>query len=129
MEMVMYFSWSTKTTVLFNWWETNTTTEYIFTLLAWFVLGVLLEFFGYLLRDPLKRNLTSNPLLSRFYFTTIYFAKVTLAFAIMLALMSYNVGLFLVIIFGIATGHTLFDLLLPSRRKGTYEALPSDHSL
>jgi len=43
MEMQMWFYWSTRVTVLFHWWTTNTLFEYLLTLLALCLLGISYE--------------------------------------------------------------------------------------
>ena len=85
-------------------------TVYIFTLVFVFLMSLFLEFLGHLLREKMKYKTTGMKLV--YYFVKIFsFAfHLGLSYIIMLALMSYNVGIFLSVVFGHVFGFCVFSL-------------------
>jgi solute carrier family 31 (copper transporter), member 1 len=98
--------------VLFNWWETKGPWTYLLTLLFWFLCGIFYEFVNITLTqkqfDLFKFETDYHQFLSRGLVSLLYLLKMFLAYILMLVIMTYNVGLFFAIIFGLSIGHFFF---------------------
>ncbi|XP_047323568.1 copper transporter 5-like [Impatiens glandulifera] len=125
--MHMTFYWGTTVTILFDIWKTNSINSYILTLISCFLFSVFYQF----LEDrrlrfkliSLTRSITVSssidaPLLvrrssSRFSAVKIGGAVLfginsALGYLLMLAVMSFNGGVFIAVVVGLAVGNLLF---------------------
>ncbi|KAM1223774.1 hypothetical protein ACFX2G_043715 [Malus domestica] len=126
--MHMTFYWSRQVTLLFDSWKTDTWTSYSLTLLACLLVPA---FYQYLedLRVRIKRAASSSSLKSasdapirtpllggaggrfsagRLAESVLFGVNVAIAYMIMLAIMSFNGGVFVAIVLGLAIGYLAF---------------------
>ena len=134
--MAMSFSSSCDVVLLFDWWHPRTQGAYVLSLCVIFALCLLQEWLvasralmtqpppahgsGSGEDAPLFKAWRPSPrrtaAMERTLLTANYAASVALGFAIMLLVMSFNWGVFLTVIAGLATGHALF---MPRRVAGS----------
>jgi copper transporter 1 len=97
MTMEMYFYWGTDVVFLLESWTIKSNTGlYCVALAASFLCAVLLEFLN-------TRKLDSKPL-----FALVTSVKLWLSYLLMLVLMTFNAGLFIVVMLGYTLGYFLF---------------------
>ncbi|CAM0951523.1 unnamed protein product [Alopecurus aequalis] len=129
--MHMTFYWGTSATILFDGWRTSAWTGYLLSLLALFLVAAFyqyLEAFRIRLKllsgaktDPLPPPAGSDaraPLLASAFSGGRWSAKVATAalfgvnagigYLLMLAVMSFNGGVFIAVILGLAAGYLAF---------------------
>lgn len=138
MSMAMYLTWSSSVVVWFQWWDTNgSPAAYCCTLIILFGVSILFEawsslangFSAYftssftsvptedqerqetLLQEVLQllrnRLMTNNTVM--LFLSVLYTVKFVLAYAIMLAAMTYNAGVLIAIFSGVFVGHFVFS--------------------
>ncbi|CAL8999105.1 unnamed protein product [Prunus brigantina] len=107
MMMHMTFFWGTNAEVLFSKWPGSSTGMYYVCLLFVFALAVIVEWLSHcrLIKDG------SSNVVCGLAQTFLHTIRVGLAYLVMLAVMSFNVGVFLVAV----AGHTVGFLLFASR--------------
>ncbi|XP_057468385.1 copper transporter 5.1-like [Actinidia eriantha] len=128
--MHMTFYWGRQVTLLLDSWKTKTWTEYALTLCACFVVSV---FYQYMEDRRLRFKLLSSssaaaspppssvatPLLypksaaipwspARFAGAVLFGLNSAIGYLLMLAIMSFNGGVFIAVIVGLAIGYLLF---------------------
>ncbi|PSS01353.1 Copper transporter 5.1 like [Actinidia chinensis var. chinensis] len=128
--MHMTFYWGRQVTLLLDSWKTKTWTEYALTLCACFVVSV---FYQYMEDRRLRFRLLSSssaaaspppssvatPLLypksaaspwspARFAGAVLFGLNSAIGYLLMLAIMSFNGGVFIAVIVGLAIGYLLF---------------------
>ena len=97
MTMEMYFYWGTDIVFLLDSWTIKSNPGlYCLALAASFVCAVLLEF------------LNTRKLESKFLFALVHSIKLWFSYMLMLVLMTFNAGLFIVIMLGYTLGYMLF---------------------
>ncbi|KAJ0982844.1 hypothetical protein J5N97_011099 [Dioscorea zingiberensis] len=102
--MHMTFYWGKDSAILFSGWPGSSTGMYVLALVVVFVLAVILEWLGHCpVPGPHASHVASG--LVR---TALHTARVALAYIVMLALMSFNVGVLLVAVAGHGLGFLLF---------------------
>ncbi|KAM3376155.1 copper transporter 1 [Capsicum galapagoense] len=105
MMMHMTFFWGKNTEILFSGWPGyDNLGMYILALVVVFFIAILVEFLShskYIKEDA--DNLTAGLLQ-----TTLYGLRIGLAYVVMLAVMSFNAGVFLVAIVGHSFGFLVF---------------------
>lgn len=125
--MHMTFYWGTKVTILFNSWKTDSWFGYLLTLLACFLVASFyqymedrrLRFKSLVSTKPAVRSITGTeavPLLIKRggvnapkYATAVLFGiNSAIGYLLMLAIMSFNGGVFLAVVLGLAVGYLLF---------------------
>ncbi|XP_057467504.1 copper transporter 5.1-like [Actinidia eriantha] len=116
MHMTMY--WSKEVTLFFDWWRTDLWPSYALSLLACFLFSV---YYQYLEDRRLRFNSAadrlSHPLLSkivhprlprRLASAALFGFNTAIGYLLMLAVMSFNGGVFLAVVLGISVGYFLF---------------------
>ncbi|KAL1208475.1 Copper transporter 1 [Cardamine amara subsp. amara] len=107
MMMHMTFFWGKNTEVLFSGWPGTSSGMYALCLIFVFFLSVLTEWLAHssLLRGPTGDSANRSAGLIQ---TAVYTLRTGLAYLVMLAVMSFNAGVFLVALAGHGTGFLLF---------------------
>lgn len=129
MMMPMYFWSGNDVTYLFKSLTSETASGYALGIIATFLLGFSLELISYLRKyvhmkaqlhaiETAVRSAQNAPMLdvqisclNRLLLTLVYLAMVTLAYFLMLLVMTYNVYLLVAAVAGLASGNLLFSLL------------------
>ncbi|KAH7853112.1 hypothetical protein Vadar_033422 [Vaccinium darrowii] len=129
MHMTLY--WGTDLTLLFDWWTTSSWPTYSLSLLACFLFALLYQFLESLRRSPILTTTVvdrpsqpppssiATPLLSkstgrtthslrRLAHAALFGVNAAIGYALMLAVMSFNGGVFLSVVLGIFVGYYLF---------------------
>ncbi|XP_057957759.1 copper transporter 5.1 [Malania oleifera] len=123
--MHMTFYWGRKVTLLFDSWKTNSWTSYAFTLLACLVLAAFYQFledrrikFKLLAAGrPPAQSPIEAPLLQRkiagwgpakFAGAFLFGINSAIGYLLMLAVMSFNGGVFIAVVAGLAIGYLLY---------------------
>ena len=107
MIMHMTFFWGKNAEILFNGWPGTNTGMYVLALVIVFVLSFLIEWLSHCrLTKPGSLNVAAGLLQ-----TFLHALRVGLAYIVMLAVMSFNVGVLLVAV----AGHTLGFFFFASR--------------
>ncbi|MED6217269.1 hypothetical protein PIB30_016082 [Stylosanthes scabra] len=102
--MHMTFFWGTKSEVLFAQWPGDSHVMYALALLLVFLMSFLLEWLSH--TRFIKPG--SKSIVTGLVQTFLYLLRVGLAYLVMLALMSFNGGVFLVAVFAHAIGFFFF---------------------
>ncbi|XP_061374689.1 copper transporter 6-like [Gastrolobium bilobum] len=105
MMMHMTFYWGKEAEVLFNNWPGDRTGMYVLSLVFVFVMSVLVEVLSH--TRFIKPG--SNHVVAGLVQTLMHLLRVGLSNLVMLALMSFNGGVFLVAVFGHALGFLFFS--------------------
>ncbi|PNY00943.1 copper transporter [Trifolium pratense] len=116
MMMHMTFFWGKDSLILFDGFPSHNTAYYVLALFMVFTMSILIEFISH--TRFIKPD--TNPMVARLLQTLLHVLRVGLAYLVMLALMSFNGGVFLVAVLGHALGffssrafkepHQRFDL-------------------
>ncbi|KMT05155.1 hypothetical protein BVRB_7g173030 [Beta vulgaris subsp. vulgaris] len=116
MMMHMTFYWGKDALVLFNGWPGTHISMYILSLIFVFVLAFLVE---WLSRSRIVKS-RRNDVVSGLMLTLLHALRMGLAYLVMLAVMSFNGGIFLVAVAGHAIGFFIFgSRVFESGRKGS----------
>lgn len=111
MMMHMTFYWGKDALILFTGWPGHNEDMYMLALLMVFFLALIGEFLGYCNRVMMKSNGATSGLAQTF----VYTIRVGLGFMVMLALMSFNVGVFLAAVLGHAVGFFCFRVVMKKK--------------
>ncbi|XP_074267191.1 copper transporter 5-like [Silene latifolia] len=131
MHMTLY--WGTKVTLLFDFWKTESILSYTITLLACFLFAVFYQYMEDRRLSFLAMGITrqSQPSIStpfvpkpgarvsrsaRFATAVLTVVNTTIAYMLMLGVMSFNGGVLIAVVVGFGVGYYLF-------RAKEYEAL------
>uniref|UniRef100_A0A5B6ZW65 Copper transport protein n=1 Tax=Davidia involucrata TaxID=16924 RepID=A0A5B6ZW65_DAVIN len=124
MHMTLY--WGKDVTLLFDSWKSDSWTSYALTLLACFLFSVFYQYmedrrlkFKAIPRSNPSQPSIDTPLLSKFgptrwfnpnrLITAVLFGfNSAIGYLLMLAIMSFNGGVFVAVILGLAVGYYLF---------------------
>ncbi|KFK27423.1 hypothetical protein AALP_AA8G380700 [Arabis alpina] len=108
MMMHMTFFWGKNTEVLFSGWPGKSSGMYALCLFFVFFLALLTEWLAH--SSLLRGNTTGDSAncVSGLIQTAVYTLRMGLAYLVMLAVMSFNAGVFLVALAGHAVGFMLF---------------------
>ena len=126
MMMHMTFYWGKNTEVLFSGWPGTSSGMYALCLIFVFLLAFLTE---WLRHSSFLRGTTedSAKAASGLVQTAVYTLRTGIAYLVMLAVMSFNAGVFIAALAGYAIGFMLFGSLTfrnPSGDRETYEIPP-----
>ncbi|KAL0330521.1 UNVERIFIED_CONTAM: Copper transporter 5.1 [Sesamum radiatum] len=124
--MHMTFYWGRRVTILFDFWKTDSWLSYFLSLLACFLFSV---FYQYMEDRRLRLKLLSpppsagpslgTPLLfskmggrgwspSRFAGGILFGVNAAIGYLLMLAIMSFNAGVFIAVVVGLGVGYLVF---------------------
>ncbi|KAJ4952860.1 hypothetical protein NE237_029692 [Protea cynaroides] len=128
--MHMTFYWGKKVTLLFDSWKTDSWTGYALTLLACFLFSVFYQYMEDrrirfkviatgkkpstpsidtpLLLPKLAGSRWSNP--GKYAAAILFCVNSSIGYLLMLAVMSFNGGVFLAIVLGLSFGYLLFRM-------------------
>ncbi|KAI3830031.1 hypothetical protein L1987_04163 [Smallanthus sonchifolius] len=105
----MTFYWGKNTWILFQGWPGSNTGMYILALIFVFLLALIMEWLAYSNPTPTKSN--------RIQRTMIHTLRVVFSYLVMLSVMSFNIGVFVMAIAGHAVGFFVFRVLKKSSEK------------
>ncbi|XP_043723024.1 copper transporter 5.1-like [Telopea speciosissima] len=129
--MHMTFYWGKKVTLLIDSWKTDSWTSYALTILACFLFSVFYQYmedrrirFKVFATAKKPSNISSidTPLLlptlaggrwknpARYGAATLFCVNSAIGYLLMLAVMSFNGGVFLAIVLGLSFGYLLFRI-------------------
>lgn len=120
--MHMTFYWGTRVTILFDSWKTDSWPTYFISLLACFLFSL---FYQYMEDRRIRFHQTAAaaaaaaPLLlskpaggkwtpSRFAGAILFGVNSAIGYFLMLAIMSFNAGVFIAVVMGLGVGYLLF---------------------
>ncbi|KAK7286852.1 hypothetical protein RJT34_22157 [Clitoria ternatea] len=107
MKMHMSLYWGKDATVLFSEWPNHSVGMYILAILFVFFLAIIAELIS---NQPIIKPGT-NPIKGGLIQTTLYLFRISFLYLVMLAVMSFNLG----ILIAAVAGHTLGFFLAQSR--------------
>ncbi|CAA2969651.1 copper transporter 1-like [Olea europaea subsp. europaea] len=116
--MHMAFFWSKNAEILFSGWPGRRTGMYALALIFIFVLCVIVEWLSHCKWIKKSSSNVSAGLIQ----TAIYGLRIGLAYMVMLAVMSFNVGVFIVAVCGHTFGFFLFGSSVS--KKSDFSDLP-----
>ncbi|XP_028770587.1 copper transporter 6-like [Neltuma alba] len=105
MEMHLSLYWGKDATVLFANWPNRSLGMYISSILVVFLLALLCELFS---KHPTLKPRTS-PLLGGLSHSIFYFFHIGFHYLVMLAVMSFNIGIFIAALVGRTLGFLIFN--------------------
>ncbi|KAK1412843.1 hypothetical protein QVD17_34385 [Tagetes erecta] len=114
MMMHMTFYWGKDALILFKGWPGTSTAMYALALVFVFFLALLVEWLAHCNLKMTKSDDVSSGLAQ----TLVYTLRVGLGFMVMLALMSFNVGVFLAAVSGHGLGFFFFRVIVKSTNNG-----------
>ncbi|XP_062085068.1 copper transporter 1-like [Humulus lupulus] len=120
MMMHMTFFWGSQAEILFSGWPGSRPGMYALALVFVFFLAVIVEWLSHcrLIKS------TGSRVAAGLFQTLLHAVRVGLAYMVMLAIMSFNVGVFLVAIAGHAVGFLIFGSKLVKKEEA--EKVSSD---
>ncbi|KAF5193828.1 Copper transporter [Thalictrum thalictroides] len=105
MMMHMTFYWGKEALILFHGWPGSSTGMYVLALIFVFVLAMLIE---WLSNSRIIKQGSSSHVSAGLVQTVLHTVRVGLAYMVMLAVMSFNVGVLLVAVAGHSIGFLVF---------------------
>ncbi|KAL5709363.1 hypothetical protein ACHQM5_020063 [Ranunculus cassubicifolius] len=105
MMMHMTFFWGKNASILFTGWPGNNTGMYILALIFVFLLSVLIEWLSH---SRFIKKATTSHVSAGILQTILHTIRVGLAYLVMLAVMSFNGGVFIVAVLGHSVGFLVF---------------------
>ncbi|KAK3226263.1 hypothetical protein Dsin_006125 [Dipteronia sinensis] len=107
MMMHMSFYWGKDAIILFSGWPEKSLVMYILALFFIFLLGLAVEVLSVSPQLVTGSTARSNLMLAVFVQTCVYALRMGFAYLLMLSVMSYNLGIFIVAVAGHAAGFFL----------------------
>ncbi|KAL3675676.1 hypothetical protein R1sor_025624 [Riccia sorocarpa] len=115
--MQMTFYWGKRVHILFDGWSSHNLGQYLFSLLAIFCIAFFYEWLSTfrasakssVMASKEANNLTSPFLLHRLYLTVLFAIHAVTGYALMLMVMTFNGGIFIVIIAGLTVAYFVFE--------------------
>ncbi|KAL5814662.1 hypothetical protein ACOSQ4_025303 [Xanthoceras sorbifolium] len=99
------FFWGTSTEIIFPGWPGQSLSSYILALVLVFAISLLVEWLSH---ARLIKYSTKNDIAVGLLQTLMYAIRMALAYLVMLAVMSFNVGVFLAAVAGYSAGFLIF---------------------
>lgn len=115
--MHMTFFWGKNSEILFDQWPGDKTGMYVLALVLVFVMSFLVE----LLSSTRFIKPGSNHVAAGLVQTLLHLLRVGLSYLVMLALMSFNGGVFLVAVIGHALGFFIFGSIAFKKDRTQYD--------
>ncbi|KAF5193830.1 Copper transporter [Thalictrum thalictroides] len=106
MMMHMTFFWGKNAEVLFSGWPGTSVGMYVFALIIVFVLSMLIEWLSH--SQFIKNSSSTSHISAGIVQTVMHTIRVGLSYLVMLALMSFNGGIFLMAVAGHSLGFFIF---------------------
>lgn len=106
MMMHMTFFWGSKAEILFSGWPGTRPGMYALALVFVFFLAVIVEWLSHC--RLIKQTGSTSRVVAGLVQTFLHTIRIGLAYMVMLAIMSFNVGVFLVAVAGHAVGFLVF---------------------
>lgn len=107
MVMHMSFFWGKDPTVLFEGWPNGRLGMYVLALVFVFFLALAVELLSL---SPSLAKAGASPVLTSLTHSAVYAVHIALAYMVMLSVMSFNLGIFIVAVAGHTVGHFLVKL-------------------
>ncbi|KAJ1378740.1 Ctr copper transporter [Sesbania bispinosa] len=107
MQMQMSFYWGKHAIVLFSGWPNHSLGNYILAMLFVCILAMAIEILSN--QPAIKRG--TSPLIGGLIQTCVHFFRISFVYLVMLAVMSFNVGIFIAAV----VGHSLGFFIARSR--------------
>ncbi|EXB30465.1 Copper transporter 6 [Morus notabilis] len=117
MMMHMTFFWGSNSEILFSGWPGTRTGMYVLALIFVFVLAVLVEWLSHC-RFIKPAAGSASRVRAGLLQTLLHALRLGLAYLVMLAVMSFNAGVFLVVVAGHAVGFLVFGSAVFKRGDG-----------
>ncbi|WJX76535.1 hypothetical protein P8452_59944 [Trifolium repens] len=111
------FYWGHKVDILFHCWPGNSAAMYAVALILVFVMALLVEWLSFTNIVKLKPG-TSNEVVGSLLRTGLYGVRTAFSYLVMLAVMSFNGGVFLAAIFGHVIGFMVFGTMAVIKKSG-----------
>ncbi|KAE8691777.1 Copper transporter 6 [Hibiscus syriacus] len=124
MMMHMTFFWGSDAQILFSGWPGTSTGMYVLALIVVFVLAFTSEFVS---NCRLLKPGSDNHVTAGLVQTLLHALRVGLAYLVMLAIMSFNGGVFLAAVSGHLLGFLLFGSQVFNKSSADVPAKTSDH--
>ncbi|PIA54530.1 hypothetical protein AQUCO_00900823v1 [Aquilegia coerulea] len=105
MMMHMTFFWGKNAEILFSGWPGTSSGMYVLALIIVFVFSMLIEWFSH---SQFIKNTSSSHISAGLVQTVMHTIRVGLSYLVMLALMSFNGGIFLMAVAGHSVGFLIF---------------------
>ncbi|XP_030506547.2 copper transporter 1 [Cannabis sativa] len=122
MMMHMTFFWGSQAEILFSGWPGSRPAMYALALVFVFFLALIVEWLSHC--RLIKPNGSGSRVGAALFQTLLHAVRVCLAYMVMLAIMSFNVGVFLVAVAGHAVGFLIFGSKLVKKEEA--EKVASD---
>lgn len=104
----MNFYWGKDVIILFQGWPSNNLAMYILALAFVFMLSAATEVLS--IPQVVRPSSGSRPIISLLIQASVYAVKMGLAYLVMLSVMSYNLGIFIVAVAGHGLGFLLVKI-------------------
>ncbi|CAL5192184.1 unnamed protein product [Lathyrus oleraceus] len=111
------FYWGHKAVILFRCWPGDSAGMYAVALILVFVMAVLVEWLSFTNIVKLKPG-ASNDVVGSLLRTGLYGVRTGFSYLVMLAVMSFNGGVFLAAIFGHVIGFMVFGTMAILKKSG-----------
>lgn len=124
-DMSMFFHWSTELDFfLFSLWKVDTIGMYILTLLFTLFLALFNQLLFWMLVQRPPKNITTTAKAVFYGLKIIVFTmQIVASYILMLVLMTYNIGICLVLLAGCSIGYTTFSVVAQAITESVLGAL------
>ncbi|KAF6161061.1 hypothetical protein GIB67_007702 [Kingdonia uniflora] len=106
MMMHMTFFWGSHAEILFSGWPGTRPGMYVLALFFVFILAVVVEYLSH--SHLIKEKNNSNHLVGGLTQTLMHAVRIGLSYLVMLAVMSFNTGIFIAVVGGHSVGFLVF---------------------
>ena len=112
--MHMWFYQGTECVFLFRPFLTTNKVEYTAGLVFTFILAALIELISYsilFIKVKTEKEKKIQPMVGKLAVVSLYGVQMTIALAVMLLVMTFNVLIFFAVVFGIVVGYGVFGFM------------------